>query len=206
MEFDPEDYNEVEVEVPMLTIISPYVIDGKVFLFPIKGRGNANFTFEGLTMRFRFRGKPISRAEGMFFESRDMYLTMNTTKLYLNFDNLFNGDKFLCEQANALLNRRSEDVFRELKSRVENSFSEEISERINEAFRKYPYTDYFLPGEVPKLKVNPEVYKPEVKSLPTEVAAETANEETPAETAEKKLDEKKEDVTREITAKEETTN
>lgn len=45
MEFDPEEFNEVEVFVPNLQIISPYNIDGKVFLFPIKGSGNTNFTF-----------------------------------------------------------------------------------------------------------------------------------------------------------------
>lgn len=45
MEFDPLEYNEMEVVVPQVSIISPYNIDGKVFLFPIKGSGNTNFTF-----------------------------------------------------------------------------------------------------------------------------------------------------------------
>lgn len=45
MDFDPEAFNEVEVQVPVVSIISPYVIDGKVFLFPIKGSGNTNLTF-----------------------------------------------------------------------------------------------------------------------------------------------------------------
>lgn len=45
MEFDPQDYNEVEVMIPRVSIISPYNIDGKVFLFPIKGSGNTNLTF-----------------------------------------------------------------------------------------------------------------------------------------------------------------
>lgn len=88
-----------------------------------------------------------------------MDLTMNTSKLFLNFDNLFNGDKFLCEQTNALLNRRSDDVFRELRKRIESSFSAEISERVNEAFSKFQYTDYFLPGPIPEMKVLPEVRK-----------------------------------------------
>lgn len=108
-------------------------------------------------MRFKFRAKPISRDDRLYFESNDMILHMNTTKLYLNFDNLFNGDKFLCEQTNALLNRRSDDVFRELKTRIEYSFSAEITERINEAFGNFPYSEYFLPGPVPKTKVVPVV-------------------------------------------------
>lgn len=107
-------------------------------------------------LRFKFRGKPISRNSQLYFESMDMNLTMETSKLYLNFDNLFNGDKFLCEQTNNLLNRRSEDVFRELKKRIENSFAEEIAERVNGAFGNFPYSEYFLPGPVPKLKVTPE--------------------------------------------------
>lgn len=145
-----------------------------------------------MTLRFKFRGTPISRSQGMFFESKDMELTMNTSKLYLNFDNLFNGDKFLCDQANALLNRRSDDVFRELKSRVESSFSLEITERVNGAFARFPYSDYFLPGPVPQLKVSPVVEdEPKGKSAAVEIAAErSVNEETPPETAEKKVDEK----------------
>ena len=35
----------MDVLVDSVSILSPYVIDGKVFLFPIKGNGNANFTF-----------------------------------------------------------------------------------------------------------------------------------------------------------------
>lgn len=45
MEFDPEEYNFVEVFVPKLTLLSPYTIDGKVFFIPIQGHGNTNFTF-----------------------------------------------------------------------------------------------------------------------------------------------------------------
>lgn len=92
-----------------------------------------------------------------------MELNMTTSKLYLNFDNLFNGDKFLCDQTNNLLNRRSDDVFRELKRQVESSFSAEVTERINKAFSNYPYSDYFLPGPVPKSKVLPEIREGKVK-------------------------------------------
>lgn len=104
-----------------------------------------------------------------------MNLEMETSKLHLHFDNLFNGDKFLCDQANGLLNRRSEDVFRELKKRIESSFSAEILERINEAFAKYPYSDYFIAGPAPKLRVQPEVREVSAKA----VKAATDDQETP---------------------------
>lgn len=93
-----------------------------------------------------------------------MDLKMNASKLYLNFDNLFNGDKFLCEQTNKLLNSRSDDILRELKSKIEASFASEINERVNSAFGDYPYSDYFLPGPIPKSKVSPLKYEDLKKS------------------------------------------
>ena len=108
---------------------------------------------------------------------------MNTGKLYLNFDNLFNGDKFLCEQSNALLNRRSEDVFRELKKRIEASFTAEITEQVNRAFSIFPYSSYFLA-------------EGEAKSAGSETQAEETVAEVEEEkklVSEKKLPEQKEE-------------
>lgn len=115
---------------------------------------------ENITLKFKFRSKPITRGgdDKWYFRSTDMKLNLTADKLYLNFDNLFNGDKFLCEQTNNLLNRRSDDILRELKSRVEASFESEISARVDEAFSKFHYSDYFLPGPIPKSKVSPELF------------------------------------------------
>lgn len=114
-----------------------------------------------------------------------MELNMTTSKLYLNFDNLFNGDKFLCDQANNLLNRRSEDVFRELKRQVESSFSAEVTERVNKAFSNFPYSDYFLPGPVPQSKVLPEVREGKVKRV-IAAAADTEGDTEAASSVEGK--------------------
>lgn len=45
MEFDPKEYNELEIFLPSLSLLSPYTIDGNIFFFPIKGSGSTNFTF-----------------------------------------------------------------------------------------------------------------------------------------------------------------
>lgn len=45
MEFDPKEFNELEIFLPALTLLSPYTIDGNIFFFPIKGSGHTNFTF-----------------------------------------------------------------------------------------------------------------------------------------------------------------
>lgn len=119
-----------------------------------------------MNMKFKFRSKPISRNNKLFFRTMDMDLTLSMSKLYLHFDNLFNGDKFLCDQTNALLNRRSDDILRELKRKIEVSFSNEIMNHVNVAFFDFPYSDYFLPDQpIPQSKVSPEIYEEEETSI-----------------------------------------
>lgn len=127
-------------------------------------------------MNFKFRGKRLTRDSQDFFRAEDMDLDLTTSKLHLQFDNLFNGDKFLGEQTNSFLNRRSEDIFREIKPKIRKVFADEISGRINEAFSRFPYKEYFLPV-ADLARINAEA-KPEVKTVDAEV-----KEEMPAEDA-----------------------
>lgn len=65
-------------------------------------------------------------------------------RLYLTFENLFNGDKALGENMNLFLNENWQDILKELKPGVTDAFAQIFSNIINGIFQKIAYSDIFL--------------------------------------------------------------
>uniref|UniRef100_A0A1B0CZX5 Uncharacterized protein n=2 Tax=Phlebotomus papatasi TaxID=29031 RepID=A0A1B0CZX5_PHLPP len=144
----PKDFegskNEVEFIAPIIQLVGQYSINGKVLILPIQGNGQSNFTLENVKIRVRFTGKKVTKNQKDYFQTDDTKITMTTTKLWLNFDNLYNGDKLLGETTNAFLNENWMDIFNELKPDISKSYASAIQTIINNIFAKLPYREYFI--------------------------------------------------------------
>ncbi|GAB0088225.1 Protein takeout [Sergentomyia squamirostris] len=136
--------NEVEFIAPLIELVGRYSINGKVLILPIQGTGQSNFTSENVKVRARFTGRKVTKNQQDYFQTNDMKITMTTTKLWMDFENLFNGDKLLGDTTNAFLNENWMDIFNELQPDISKSYAAAIQTIINNVFAKLPYKDYFI--------------------------------------------------------------
>lgn len=75
--------------------------------------------------------------------SNKFKLAFDTTRLYLNLDNLFNGQKNLSDTMNAFLNEHWMVILNELKPAVKDALSQILIDIINKVFQKLPYNEMF---------------------------------------------------------------
>lgn len=63
--------------------------------------------------------------------------------MYLNLENLFNGNKALGDNMNLFLNENWQIILQELKPAVRETLAQILSGIINSVFDKLPYSDLF---------------------------------------------------------------
>lgn len=64
-------------------------------------------------------------------------------KIFLNFDNLFNGDTILGNQMNRFINANAELLFSELQGSYEDIFALVFTKIINDVFTRIPFEKIF---------------------------------------------------------------
>lgn len=65
-------------------------------------------------------------------------------RLYMQFDNLFNGDKLLSDGTNRFLNENWLDILNELKPVLKRAIGNIVIRVVGPMFSKFPYNDLFL--------------------------------------------------------------
>lgn len=64
--------------------------------------------------------------------------------MWMNFENLFNGDKLLSDSTNQFLNENWGDILKELKPVLTKAISGIYKTVAEPIFSKFPYADLFL--------------------------------------------------------------
>ena len=64
-------------------------------------------------------------------------------RLFMDFSNLFNGDKALGDNMNLFLNENWMDILKELKPSITGAFSKVFGKVINDVFSHIPYNQLF---------------------------------------------------------------
>lgn len=65
-------------------------------------------------------------------------------RFYMNFENLFNGNKALGTTTNQFFNENWVHILNEMKQVLRNSIGNILLKAINPVFASYPYADYFM--------------------------------------------------------------
>lgn len=81
--------------MPKITITGKYKIDGRVLVLPIQGEGNAHLVFDNANLVVKYKPKVVEKNGKQFIQTERFQLDFDTTKLDINLENLFNGDKAL---------------------------------------------------------------------------------------------------------------
>lgn len=71
-------------------------------------------------------------------------LVLEPKDIHFQFDNLFNGNKFLGDNMNRFINDNWHVFYAEIKQDFTKSLSLAVKSLVNGFFEKYPYSAYFL--------------------------------------------------------------
>lgn len=129
--------------VPKLTINGKYKIDGRVLVLPIQGEGNAHLEFDNANLVVKYKPKVIEKNGKQYIQTDKFNLEFDASKLHVNLENLFGGNKALGENMNQFLNTNWRDIFNELKPAITFSVEEILKAMINRIFLKIPYSEIF---------------------------------------------------------------
>lgn len=135
---------EVYATVPKVSITGKYKVDGRVLVLPIRGEGDANLVFDNCVLVVKLKPKVITKNGKQYIQTERFNLDFDTSRLHINLENLFNGNKELGENMNQFLNQNWRDILNELKPAINFAIEELLKSIINRIFAKVPYSDIFL--------------------------------------------------------------
>ncbi|XP_055679537.1 protein takeout-like [Lutzomyia longipalpis] len=135
---------EAEAKLKQIALLGHYKIDGRVLILPIQGNGKSNLTLDNLTFKLKFKTTQTYKNSKVYIQTKDFLFNFDTTRLYISFENLFNGDKALSDNMNRFLNENWKDILDELKPAITDAFSQIFNSIINTIFSKIAYSDIYL--------------------------------------------------------------
>ncbi|KAH8414039.1 hypothetical protein KR222_002846, partial [Zaprionus bogoriensis] len=135
--------HELQVTASELSLIGPYDIKGKVLILPISGTGKSNITMVNLNLQIVFTGKAYEKNGESYMEATNLKLLAKPSRIFYQFDNLFNGDKALGDNMNTFLNENWDSIYGEVQQSLQSSFAEIFQAIISNVFSKYPYDKFF---------------------------------------------------------------
>lgn len=142
---DPESSRfEIFASIPKISINGNYKINGKILVLPIQGDGKSELDIENMDLIVKFKPKVITKNGKKYIQTDKFNLSFTTTRLRLNFDNLFNGDKILGDNMNSFLNENWQDILGELKPSISYAMEKILESIVNRIFAKVPYSLLFL--------------------------------------------------------------
>ena len=79
-----------------------------------------------------------------YIQTEKFQLDFEPSRLHMNLENLFNGNKALGDNMNQFLNQNWKEIYAELKPAVTFAVEEILKGIINRIFLKIPYKEIFL--------------------------------------------------------------
>lgn len=89
-------------------------------------------------------GRPVEKKGEKYLEVTDFNLDIEPKRLYMRFDNLFNGDAGLGNHMNNFMNENWSVIFKELKSSIGGTFGAIFKEISNRIYGRVPYKNIVL--------------------------------------------------------------
>ncbi|XP_069683196.1 protein takeout-like [Periplaneta americana] len=142
------DFNKLRssflLTVPQLKLLGTYNISGHILLLPIRGTGNINITLveTNCTVRNNFTIEKINGANHIQLTTATVHL--DSKRMYIYLENLFNGDKRLGDEMNKLLDENWKEVFDEITPHLSASLLQMFRGMANGISKQFPL-DILIP-------------------------------------------------------------
>lgn len=118
-------------------------MNGRVLVLPIQGEGNSRLQFDDANLVVKYKPKVVEKKGKKYIQTERFQLDFDTSRLHINLENLFNGDKRLGDNMNQFLNTNWRDILTELKPAITYAVEEILKGIINRIFMKVPYEEVF---------------------------------------------------------------
>ncbi|XP_015366046.1 PREDICTED: protein takeout-like [Diuraphis noxia] len=126
-----------------LVLEGMYNIQGKIIILPIRGEGKSNLTLAALKVSIDINGKPVTRRGEEYMELESLDLKFSTSRLYIQLDNLFNGDQLLGNNMNMFMNQNWREILKDLQPAFESALGMAFQSVAHQFFYKVPYGKIF---------------------------------------------------------------
>ncbi|XP_049286339.1 uncharacterized protein LOC125765363 [Anopheles funestus] len=135
---------DLNLVVPVASLVGGYRINGKVLILPIQGEGSSNMTMADCDISLKWTGKLVDRNGKQFYQVDKFKVHFDTSRFYMDFSNLFNGDKALGDNMNVFLNDNWQDILKELKPAISAAFTKIFEAVVTNVFNKVPYNELYM--------------------------------------------------------------
>uniref|UniRef100_A0A1L8DPW8 Putative hemolymph juvenile hormone binding protein n=1 Tax=Nyssomyia neivai TaxID=330878 RepID=A0A1L8DPW8_9DIPT len=134
---------EMRAKLDKLVLNANYKAKGRILLLPINGEGKCNLTFDNWDAGWRFTVNKVQKNGKEYVKVDNSKLFFNTTRLHMDFENLFNGDKALSDNMNQFLDQNWNVILTELKPSLTEAISQILQNVVSGPFAKIPYSELF---------------------------------------------------------------
>ncbi|XP_065336775.1 uncharacterized protein LOC135937549 [Cloeon dipterum] len=128
---------------PYLSLLGTYDVSGKILILPIHGKGSINITMENVEYTYKFDVEKFSKGSKTGLKPKNHELDFNTTRIRMNLENLFNGQKELSDQMNVFLNENWKELVGELGSPIAEALSAATNHRVEAIMRHVTLEEMF---------------------------------------------------------------
>lgn len=98
-------------------------------------------------IKIKFSPKIIQKNGKEYLQAEKFKFGFDVSRLYMSFEDLFNGDKALGDNMNLFLNENWQDILKELKPSINDALAQIFAALINAVFAKVPYNEIWIDSD-----------------------------------------------------------
>ncbi|XP_049799296.1 protein takeout-like isoform X2 [Schistocerca nitens] len=142
--FPSERRLELDVWFPVLDMSFKYNVSGKVLVLPLDGAGTGTMKLENVTIHYKINYEPYRNGDTDHIKATVAQSRGEIGHMALNLQNLFNGDKFLGDNTNKVLNENWEVLVGDVGPAMFESFRAVAQNLVDTIFDGVPYRKVIL--------------------------------------------------------------
>ncbi|KAF5296798.1 hypothetical protein FQA39_LY12316 [Lamprigera yunnana] len=138
-----DQYYEIDIELPLLRIEAYYNVSGKVLMMPIRGEGPLQANVTNCRSRTVLKGELYDKNGETYIRYKEMTMHVIVGGGIAKVENLFNGDKFLNDMINDVINKNFDAFLLELMPVIERSLTAAFLEIANAIVAPYTFKQLY---------------------------------------------------------------
>ncbi|KAJ3650912.1 hypothetical protein Zmor_016987 [Zophobas morio] len=142
MNFDNKTVALVAV-IPEGVLKCEYKMDGQILVLTVKGEGNATIGCKNLRCVYHAGYKDYVKNNKTYFMVDNDVLDAEPEEVYINFENLFGGNKEVGDNINKVLNENAKEIYEERKPVYNDLMKQVVTEVLNRVFAKVSIEEAF---------------------------------------------------------------
>lgn len=139
----PKNLFEFNILLPHLVLDGRYIVDGRILLIPIKGKGGLRGDIYNAKANVTLVGELVKRKGVDYLHYNKMVIKIKVGSGRLQLDNLFGGEPVLGQIINTAINANFDQFINELRPIIEKALSTFMLESAEKIVSSFPYDELF---------------------------------------------------------------